>query len=209
VTLPIRAVLFDADGVIQRGDGAWPDVLAPLISPEQDLAAFSAAVLAAERPCLAGERDFAIEMQRLLTQWGSARPLDDALSIWRRLIVDAPMLATIGELRRAGIRCYLATNQHQHRAAYMARELGYSQLFDDGFYSCHVGHAKPSRAYFEYIVAALRMAPAEIVFFDDQPANAAAARAVGINGVHFPPNAGRATLLRLLEAFDVRINAQE
>ncbi len=206
---PIRAALFDADGVIQRGDGAWPDVLAPLISPRQDLNAFSAAVVAVERPCLVGEADFACEMQALLTTWGSRRTLDDALLIWRRLILDTDILSAIDALRRSGLRCCLATNQHAQRAAYMARDLGYDARFDDSFYSCEIGHAKPALAYFEHVIATLEMAPHEIVFFDDHPANAAAAREVGINGVHFPANAGRAMLVQLLDGFGIGINAQE
>jgi putative hydrolase of the HAD superfamily len=128
------------------------------------------------------------------------------VGIWRRLVVDGDMLAAVGQLRRAGVRCCLATNQHAQRAAYMAHELGYRSIFDEAFYSCHVGHAKPAVAYFEHIVAALGVAPDAIVFIDDHPANAAAASQVGINGVHFPANAGRQALVRVLDGFGIRID---
>jgi putative hydrolase of the HAD superfamily len=194
-----RAILFDADGVVQRPAGVWRAEMAGLIEPGADLDGFIADVVAAERPCLVGAADFPTELAGVLARWGSATDVDAALSIWRDIIVDHEILDAVGALRRDGVICCVASNQHAQRAAYMRMQLRYDTAFDRQFYSCHVGRAKPDPAFFEEIIASLAMSPETVLFFDDHEANAAAARAIGIRGVHFAPNAGAARLTELLD----------
>jgi putative hydrolase of the HAD superfamily len=201
----IRAVLLDADGVVQRSARIWRDEMARLIDPLQDLNAFIADVVAAEKPCLIGTADFAVELQAVLARWHSATPLPTALAIWTDIIVDRSILATVEGLRAGGLCCGLATNQHAQRAAYMSVELRYREFFDREFYSCAVGRAKPDPEYFERVVTMLGLPPQDVLFFDDHEANAAAAREVGMNGVHFEPNAGSALLIRQLQEFGVNV----
>ena len=193
-----RAVLFDADGVVQRPAGVWRAEMAALIEPDADLDAFIADVVAAERPCLVGTADFPTELGRVLARWRSSTSIDTALSIWRDIIVDHEILDAVGALRRDGVVCCVASNQHAQRAAYMRRQLRYDDVFDRQFYSCHVGCAKPDPAFFGAIVTSLAVPAEAILFFDDHESNAAAAREVGIDGVHFAPNAGAARLADLL-----------
>jgi putative hydrolase of the HAD superfamily len=173
--------------------------MAGLIDPGADLDAFIADVVAAEQPCLVGAADFPTELGRVLVRWGSATDIATALSIWRDIIVDHEVLDAVGALRRDGIVCCVASNQHAQRAAYMRRELRYDAAFDRQFYSCDVGRAKPDPAFFAYIVESLALPPEAVLFFDDHDANAAAAREVGIRGLHFPPNAGATRLVGLLD----------
>jgi putative hydrolase of the HAD superfamily len=194
-----RAILFDADGVVQRPAGVWRAEMAGLIEPGADLDAFIADVVAAERPCLVGAADFPTELERVLRRWGSATDVETALSIWRDIIVDHEVLDSVGALRRNGIACCVASNQHAQRAAYMRTQLRYDAVFDRQFYSCHVGRAKPDPAFFDAIVASLALPPEAVLFFDDHESNAAAAREVGIEGVHFAPNGGAVRLAELLQ----------
>jgi putative hydrolase of the HAD superfamily len=203
--MTIRAILFDADGVVQRAGGAFRAHLATLVEPQQDLDAFIAEVVAAEKPCLVGAADFAAELATILERWNSRRTVDEALSIWRDLIVDRSIVDAIASMRSAGLCCCLATNQHAQRAAYMSDELGYRDVFDREFYSCRVGAAKPDREYFERIVAALRLPPPQLLFFDDHQANVTAAREAGINAELFQPNSGAALLVRLLDGFGINV----
>jgi putative hydrolase of the HAD superfamily len=194
-----RAILFDADGVVQRPAGVWRAEMAGLIEPGADLDAFIADVVAAERPCLVGAADFPTELRGVLTRWSSTVDVDTALSVWRDIIVDHEILDAVGALRRDGIICCVASNQHAQRAAYMRTQLRYDAAFDRQFYSCEVGHAKPDRAFFEAIIANLALPPQHVLFFDDHDGNAAAAREVGIHGVHFEANAGTVQLVELLD----------
>jgi len=203
--MTIRALLLDADGVVQRAGRVWRDELAKLIDATQDLDAFIADVVAAEKPCLVGAADFAARLSGVLERWHSATRVDEALRIWTDITVDRGILAAVTAVRGGGLCCCLATNQHARRAAYMSAELRYGELFDREFYSCEVGRAKPDPEYFERILAMLGVRPEDVLFFDDHENNAAAAREVGINGVHFEPNGGAALLIRRLGEFGVNV----
>jgi putative hydrolase of the HAD superfamily len=203
--MTIRALLLDADGVVQRSARVWRDELARLIEPRQDLNAFIADVVAAEKPCLIGAADFAVELKTVLENWQSTTAVDEALRIWTDITVDRGILSAVGAARAGGLCCCLASNQHSQRAAYMSTALGYREFFDREFYSCAVGRAKPDPDYFERIVVMLGLPPQDVLFFDDHEPNAAAAREVGINGVHFEPNAGSALLIRRLAEFGINV----
>lgn len=58
-------------------------------------------------------------------------------------------------------------------------------LFDVVVCSGEEGVAKPDRAIFDLTLARLGVAPEEAVFIDDSPGHVAAARALGIHGIHF------------------------
>jgi putative hydrolase of the HAD superfamily len=202
----IRALLLDADGVVQRSARVWRDELARLIGTRQHLDAFAADVVAAEKPCLIGAADFSVELKAVLEKWHSTTTVEEALRIWTDITVDRGILTTVSVMRARGLFCCLATNQHAQRAAYMSAELRYREFFDREFYSCAVGRAKPDPDYFQRVVVMLGLPPQDVLFFDDNEPNAAAAREVGINGVHFEPNAGSALLIRRLEEFGVNVN---
>ena len=94
-----------------------------------------------------------------------------------------PVAAThelLRALREAGLRCYLATNQAEHRGVHMRDELGYAGLFDGAFYSYEMGVAKPDPAYFRHIVEALGVPADQLLFLDDRPDNVESARSVGL-----------------------------
>jgi putative hydrolase of the HAD superfamily len=198
-----RAILFDADGVVQRPAGVWRAEMAGLIDPGADLDAFIGDVVAAEQPCLVGAADFPTELARVLDRWSSPGDVETALAIWRDIIVDHEILDAIGALRRSGVVCCIASNQHAQRAAYMRTQLRYDAAFDRQFYSCEVGHAKPELAFFERIVTALALPPADVLFLDDHAVNAEAAASLGIHGVRFEPNAGAARLVELLDELNL------
>ena len=71
---------------------------------------------------------------------------------WHWFAAEPAVVALIGELRAAGIGCHLATNQQAYRRAIMQDERGYGEWFDQTFYSCDLGLAKPDPAYFRAIL---------------------------------------------------------
>ena len=87
----------------------------------------------------------------------------------------------VGRVRRNGYLTCLATNQQQHRAAYIRTSLGYDEWFDHLCISCELGVAKPSPLYFERIADMLSLSPSEMVFIDDHPGNVDAARSAGLS----------------------------
>jgi putative hydrolase of the HAD superfamily len=59
--------------------------------------------------------------------------------------VDARLLREVDQLRTAGIRSFLATNQERYRTEYISREMGLSDHFDGIFSSAFVGYLKQDR----------------------------------------------------------------
>ena len=179
-------MLFDADGVIQRPSDGWRDRLMPLLPQgDEDVDGFLLEILDAERPAIADGSNVIPAFEALLQRRGSTAGPAGILSMLNDIIVHSEMLGVVGRLRESGIRCYLASNQQRHRATYMSETLGYRYLFDREFYSCFLGYAKPSRTYFERVLAGIQLPPERVLFLDDQEENVAGARRLGIHASVF------------------------
>ena len=206
----IEAVLFDADGVLQTVSAGAPDNLAQLLPPgDEDVDGFIEELFEAERPALADGSDVIPSFRALLRRRGSNADPGDILSILNSIDVHSDLLGVVAHLRESGTRCYLASNQQSHRAKYMSETLGYRERFDRQFYSCWLGYAKPSRAYFERVLAAIQLPPERVLFLDDQENNVAGAGELGIHAsvfqLHRRVDNGRA-LVRLLRSYGLRVN---
>src|SRR6266540_1088752 len=82
----IRAVLFDADGVLQGARPGWKDRLAALV-PADRADEFVTELFAAELPPLRGESSWPDELAKVLARWNVAVPLDDVLANWHDIVV--------------------------------------------------------------------------------------------------------------------------
>ena len=96
------------------------------------------------------------------------------------------MLAWSRELRAAGIRTAILSNMPQPLLDLMRADPGFDWLreFDVLLFSCEVRLVKPEAGIYRRLLALLAVEPAHCVFLDDNAGNAAAARAVGIQGFH-------------------------
>jgi putative hydrolase of the HAD superfamily len=193
--------LFDADGVMQRPSVRRREAWQSLLGPGRSVDEFFGAVLQAERPAWLGTSDFVASFSRLLADWHCVGTFAHALAAWTMIEPDLDMLYVVAALRQRGVGCYLATNQEPIRAAYMSEQLGYRQLFDREFYSCRLGAAKPDAAYFRELLARLDLPPEAALFLDDNEANVASARAVGLHAEHFLVAAGRSQLEQILAEY--------
>ena len=181
---PIRAVLFDADGVVVH-----PNRFGEYLAREHGLTHehtrefFQGIFL----ECLVGRADLKTAMAPFLTRWGWPGTVDAFLERWFRE-EDAPderMLAVIADLRQRGVPCYLATNQERYRLAYMREQMGFGQIFDGIFASAEIGAIKHDRAFYAGVTAALGLPADAILFWDDSAGNVEAARAYGWNAEHY------------------------
>lgn len=197
------AILFDADGVMQSTDEKWFYAMTALIGTDDEdrVAQFFGDIMAAELPSLAGRRAFVGPLGEVLATWEISTPAAEVLQLWHHIDVDAQVVTAVQELRAAGVRCALATNQHPERAAYMRESLGYDEVFDDLFYSCELGVAKPDPAYFTEAVRQLGTPPARTLLLDDNAANVAGAKEAGLVAELFASGGGRTELDRILSAY--------
>lgn len=145
-----------------------------------DVEEFLAEAFAAERPALTGDVRWVEVLPTLLERWGIADSFDDAMRVWLTIEPVAETRELVGSLRAAGVGCYLATNQDEHRGRHMHATLGYGDLFDDCYYSYDLGVAKPDPAYFSAVLERLGLPAGEVLFVDDNHGNVESARAVGL-----------------------------
>jgi putative hydrolase of the HAD superfamily len=176
----IEVVLFDLGGILVELDGMG------------DIAVFSGESSAEEiwRRWLAcpwvrrferGECDPESFAHGMVESW--AMPVDpaaflEAFAAWPKgLLPGATELvhATRSRLRTACLSNTNAVHSERHWQAF-----GLDALFDDLYLSHEMGHVKPDRAAFEYVVAALETNPERILFLDDNQINVGGARAVGL-----------------------------
>ena len=206
---PVRAILFDADGVLQHGNGGalLPRLQKALGFVPEPLESFIRDVLDAEQPALAGQAELLDQLEPVVRKWGAegkARAL--AEHWWHCIEPDPAVFSLIGRLRQQGLLCALATNQQRYRADYMRSALGYDAHFDRSFYSYELGCVKPEPRYFEAMVSSLRLAPEQLLFVDDLEPNVEAARGVGLQAAQFVnPNTPEAApqLRTLLQRFSI------
>jgi putative hydrolase of the HAD superfamily len=177
---PVRALLMDADGVVQYPSPGWLKDMARLGGP-----GFIPEVFRREVTTLTGKVDLREELVGILERRRRTCSADDILAIWYRIEVDERMLTIVDKVREAGVVTALATNQQSYRGTYIKENLPYDEHFDHQFHSFEVGLAKPDPAYFTHVVETIGVDPAEAVFVDDVLANVRGAEAAGLTGVHF------------------------
>lgn len=177
---PIRALLLDADGVVQYPAKGWLRDMLRLGGPRFVTDAFRT-----EKTTLTGQADLYPLLAGLLARDGRDCTPEDILEVWCRIEVDDFMLTLVDRVRAAGVVTALATNQQSYRGGYMLANLPYDEHFDHQFHSFRMGLAKPDPAYFTHIVETLGIAPEEAVFVDDMAVNVRGARRAGLHAIHF------------------------
>jgi putative hydrolase of the HAD superfamily len=104
----------------------------------------------------------------------------------------------IRELKSRGLRLGLLTNNVKEFGEHWRTMFPLEELFEEVVDSSHVGMRKPEREIYELTCSRMGVKPTETVFIDDNADNIAAARAYGMEVVHFGVNPWEA--LRQLEA---------
>ena len=100
----------------------------------------------------------------------------------------APIPASVAlmqGLQRPGRPMFYLSNMPAPYADHLEREHAFVRGFSDGVFSARVQLIKPEPAIFELCAQRFGVAPGELVFFDDHPANVAAARAAGWQALLF------------------------
>jgi putative hydrolase of the HAD superfamily len=180
----IRHVLLDADGVLQRHPVGILTAVERFVG--ERAAELFGTVTELEHTCLRGDGEFlpllAAELERYDVPVQAAEVYTD---VWLTIESVVGSVELVHALRDAGYAVHLGTNQQAGRAAYMRQELGYDDLFDESFYSCDLGAAKPEPAFFCRVLDRLGAAAPEVLFVDDAEANVVAARECGLAAEHW------------------------
>lgn len=205
----IKAILFDADGVVQLPAGAIEDRIEEHLGPvPRDLMAFLDAIFETEGPPQIGVGNFRAAMPYVLKKWFPGRTIDEFMAMWLRIEVCPQIMEIVAALRTQGIFCAIASTQEAVRAAYMSETLGYARAFDHEYYSHALGFKKPDARYFEEVIAHGRFDPRATLFIDDREENVAAAIEAGLHGRHFyldRAGEGGAPMRALLAEFGISV----
>ena len=180
----VRAVLVDADGVLQVNADDWLDRLRAFVPPE-DGDRFVDDLFAAEQPALRGERGFADVVADVCARWRLRGREDELVDHWRHALVQPEVVAVVRELRASGVGCHLATNQNDVRAAYLLDELGYADLFDSAFCSCDLGTTKDEPAFLRTVAERIGLPLGELLLVDDSEDHVETARRAGARAVRW------------------------
>jgi putative hydrolase of the HAD superfamily len=196
-----KAVLWDADGVLQHGVPSGVHFFDELIGDRVD--EFTAALWDDLEVALQGRIDMAVHVNEVVDAFGLEDQRAEIVAVWGMITPLPESRALVTAVRSAGTPCYLATNQDNLRASYMRRDIGYDDLLDGSYYSCEVGAAKPDAAYFLHIADDLAVAPRELVLVDDAPVNVDAAAEIGVAAVLWQHEDGIDVLRERLAAVGV------
>jgi putative hydrolase of the HAD superfamily len=174
----IRAVLFDVDGVLVH-PWRWQEQLIQKygITPAMTRPFFTGPFA----ECAAGRADVLDVLPPFLETWGWPESPRSFVEQWcvAEHAPDSEVLAIVEELRRRGVKCFVASTQERHRAHYLATVMAFEHQFDGLFFSCDIGSAKPQREFFTAIAEQLSIAPHELLFFDDVAGHVQGARDCG------------------------------
>lgn len=183
--IAFKVVLFDADGVLTVHEEAFSAAYAR--EKGIDYSSFRSFFQGEFQLALVGQADLKELIRRHEDLWQTNGRVDDLLARWFKAedVRNEPLLREVANLRRAGVPCYLATNQEKYRGSHIVNEM-FKDEFDGYFVSAVVGSKKPSRDFFLKVVSAIAkdhpfVKPADILFIDDSPEHIEGAKMVGIN----------------------------
>lgn len=198
--MAITTLLLDADGVTQRNRGfreAREALLQGKVTRDE--------LFAIEARYLAGGEGFRDELAALFAERSVSTTADELLDAWSGSAVEEGVFELLDDVRAAGVRVCLATNQNPVRGQRMIDTLGYEDHTDGAFYSFQIGFAKPDQGFFTTIVGRLDAEPAECLFIDDSEPNVVAARAAGLQAEHMILDRGTGYLRSLIAAHGVAV----
>src|SRR4051812_34026940 len=134
--------------------------------------------------------------------------MDAYARFWRQTSpgVHWMVVHKIRELKDRGLRLGLLTNNVKEFGEHWRTMFPLDELFEEVVDSSHVGVRKPERGIYELTCTRMGITPEEAVFVDDNADNVAAARAYGMEVVHFQedPWAALGALDAILERRGVR-----
>jgi len=183
----IKVLLLDIDGiVITTSGGMFSERLSKEHSvPMESILDF---IHSDFQLCKVGKADLREKLLERLEDWNWEGTVDELINFWfeGETIVNEDVIKFITNLRKNGIRCYLASDNEKYRSEYILNNIGIKKYFDGVFMSYEVGYTKHEEGFFEKVLNVLDdVNPSNIVFWDDKEENLRYAKKLGIKTHHF------------------------
>jgi putative hydrolase of the HAD superfamily len=187
------AVLCDLDGVLRQFDHAVQADIEARYGLPLMATAFDPAIIT---PATLGHITEAQWAESVVTALGGGEAARKAVEEFCAVPfrVDEEVRALLAEAR-ARMPLVIVTNAMDTLEAHLEL-MGLTGFADAVVSSARVGVAKPDRRIYEIAAERAGAAPERCLFVDDREENVAAARALGMTGVHFRSPADLAAALR-------------
>lgn len=196
---PVKNLIFDFGGVIcninvKLTEKAFIGLGIKKFDTRETITATQGLFEKMEIGTITPER-FRMELRNYFDHHVTDDQLDGA---WNALLLDVPehRLRLLEKLR-LNYRIFLLSNSNAiHYRKYLAdftRIYGYNSfddLFEKAYFSFNIGHKKPGREIFEYVISNSHLDPAETLFIDDTLIHVEGATKVGLNAHHLEINDG-------------------
>ena len=184
--IPPKALLFDLGGVMLRVDidlafQAWGRD-STFTSEEIATRFKSLTILEDHERGAIDDQTFFLLLRHQLCLDASITAIEAG---WNSIFVsEIEPTRRLAERARVRVPCYALTNSTaSHLATWPVRFPQLAAAFTRVFASFQLGCRKPEAQAFLKVCTEIGVQPAEVLFFDDSPINAAAARAVGLNAI--------------------------
>jgi len=178
--MAIKAVIFDADGVVINSPGYFS------VQYEKEFGVLNDTMLpffkGIFQEAVVGKADLKEILKPVLSDWGWRGSVDELLRWWFKAehYVDERLVKEIQRLQKKNIKCCLGTKQEKYRAEYIRKEMGLESVFDEFYISCDMGCKKPEEKFFKIIQDDLAekysIKPEEIMFWDNKEENITASK---------------------------------
>lgn len=178
--LMLKAILFDADGVVLEKYKEYFSVkfAREYGAPLADITSFFNNEFGL---CIRGKADVREILTAKLPGWNWDKGAEEFQKLWYAFDVhpDEKVLAEVKKFRQKGLKCYLVSDQEKYRAEFLENML--AGMLDGYFFSYQFGHTKHEPEFFKKLLAKMHVKPEEVLYIDDDPKNIDVARSLGID----------------------------
>jgi putative hydrolase of the HAD superfamily len=133
--------------------------------------------------------------------------VEKLIKTWEYFLIEdiKPSIYFLKLFKERGYQLYALSNYPQRGFLYTEEKYDFFKLFDGKVISYEVKKLKPDFGIYNSLLEKYSLKPEECIFIDDSYPNVEAARALGMNAVHFRQTSQFLEVLELIERNDLNI----